>query len=110
MCSIIMFLFQAVGGSLDQALVVGDAGFCQTPNQPLSKQDGKKSTCACELYHLKDSATEWVQFGLKLKVEVNKEIPPIHRCKRTKVTIVKWKRRPAIKGDPVHLLKTALKT
>lgn len=41
-----MLPFQAVGGSLDQALVVGDAGFCQAPNQPLSEQDGKKSTSA----------------------------------------------------------------
>lgn len=76
MCSIIMFPFQAVGGSLDQALAVGDTGSCQTPNQSLSKQDGKKSTSAHELHYLKDGATEWVQFGLKLKVEVNKENTP----------------------------------
>lgn len=59
-----MLPFQAVGGSLDQALVVGDARFCQTPNQPLSEQDGKKTTSAHELYHLRDGAAQWVQFGL----------------------------------------------
>lgn len=59
-----MLPFQAVGGSLDQALVVRDAGFRQTPNQPLSEQDGKKSTSVHELYHLRDTATQWVQFGL----------------------------------------------
>ena len=64
MCCIVMLPFQAVGGSLDQALVVGDACFCQTPNQPLSEQDGKKSTSVHELYHLRDTATQWVQFGL----------------------------------------------
>lgn len=63
-CCIVMLPFQAVGGSLDQALVVRDAGFCQTPNQPLSEQDGKKSTSVHELYHLRDTATQWEQFGL----------------------------------------------